>query len=54
MNITIWVIAYSQTMTTSLQNCASPGKAYYAGDDASLTTVFNTIASQIAELRLSK
>jgi hypothetical protein len=54
MNVTIWVIAYAQTMTTSLQNCASPGKAYYASDDASLTTVFNTIASQIAELRLSK
>jgi Flp pilus assembly protein TadG len=54
MNITIWVIAYAQTMTTQLQTCASPGKAYYASDDATLTTVFNTIASQIAELRLSK
>ncbi|HEY1607427.1 MAG TPA: TadE/TadG family type IV pilus assembly protein [Allosphingosinicella sp.] len=54
MNVTIWVIAYAQTMTTSLQNCASPGKSYYAGDDATLTTVFNTIASQIAELRLSR
>ncbi|MDB5692124.1 MAG: hypothetical protein JWO81_1187 [Alphaproteobacteria bacterium] len=54
MNVTIWVIAYAQTMTTQLQSCASPGKAYYANDDASLTTVFNTIASQIAELRLSK
>ncbi|HEX4736864.1 MAG TPA: TadE/TadG family type IV pilus assembly protein [Allosphingosinicella sp.] len=54
MNITVWVIAYAQTMTTQLQNCASPGKAYYAGDDATLTTVFNTIASQIAELRLSR
>jgi Flp pilus assembly protein TadG len=54
MNVTVWVIAYAQTMTTQLQNCASPGKAYYAGDDATLTTVFNTIASQIAELRLSR
>lgn len=54
MNITIWVIAYAQTMTTSLQNCASPGKAYYAGDDSTLNSIFQTIASQIAELRLSK
>jgi Flp pilus assembly protein TadG len=57
-NITVWVIAYAQTMTTQLQNCASgtsaaDRKAYYAGDDTALNTVLQTIASQIAELRLS-
>ncbi|HEX5183142.1 MAG TPA: TadE/TadG family type IV pilus assembly protein [Allosphingosinicella sp.] len=54
LNITIWVIAYDQTMTTELQNCASPGKSFYAADDASLNTALQTIAEQIAELRLSK
>jgi Flp pilus assembly protein TadG len=54
MNINIWVVAYAQTMTTQLQTCASPGKAFYAADDASLNTAFQTIAQQIAELRLSR
>ena len=53
-NITIWVVAYAQTMTTELQNCASPNKAFYAADDTALKNAFKTIASQIAELRLSK
>jgi Flp pilus assembly protein TadG len=53
-NITIWVIAYDQTMTTELQNCASPGKSFYASDDTSLNVALQTIAQQIAELRLSK
>ena len=41
-------------MTTTLSGCASPGKAYYAADDASLNTAFQNIAKQIADLRLSK
>lgn len=53
-NITIWVVAYAQTMNSQLQGCASPNKAFYAADDAALKAAFKTIASQIAELRLSK
>jgi len=53
-NITIFVIAYAQTMTTTLQNCASPGQAYYASDTAALNTAFSAIAKQVAMLRLSK
>jgi Flp pilus assembly protein TadG len=53
-NITLWVVAYAQTMTTELQNCADSGKAYYASNDAELTAQFNRIAAQIAELRLSQ
>lgn len=53
-NITIWVVAYAQSMTTQLQACASPGKSFYAADDTALRNAFKTIASQIAELRLSK
>lgn len=53
-NITIWVVAYAQTMTTELENCASSGKDFYAADDAQLIAQFSSIADQIAELRLSK
>jgi hypothetical protein len=54
MNITIYVVAYSQTMTTELQDCATPGKAFYAADDDDLTAAFQQIAKQIAQLRLSR
>ncbi|ODU21485.1 MAG: hypothetical protein ABS87_06555 [Sphingomonas sp. SCN 67-18] len=54
MNITIWVVAYAQTMTDELEKCADPGKAFYASNDADLKARFQAIASQIAELRLSK
>ncbi|MBW8744311.1 MAG: pilus assembly protein [Sphingomonas sp.] len=53
-NITIFVIAYAQTMTTELQNCASPGQAYYASNTAALNTAFSAIAKQVAMLRISK
>ena len=53
-NITIFVIAYAQTMTTQLQACASPNQAYYASDTASLNTAFGSIAKQVAMLRISK
>jgi len=53
-NITIFVIAYAQTMTTQLQNCASPGQAYYASDTTALNTAFSAIAKQVAMLRISK
>ncbi|MEA3003563.1 MAG: hypothetical protein QOH81_2351 [Sphingomonadales bacterium] len=54
LNITIWVVAYDQTMTTQLQNCASPGKSFYAANDTQMKAALKTIAQQIAELRLSK
>ncbi len=53
-NITIWVVAYAQTMTTELQNCADPGKSFYASNDAELQAQFQLIAQRIARLRLSK
>ena len=54
MNITLYVVAYAQTMTTRLQNCATSGKAFYAADDDDLKAAFQQIARQIAQLRLSK
>ena len=55
-NITVWVIGFGAggSMTPEMQNCASPGRAYYATDDAALTAAFANIASQIASLRLSR
>lgn len=53
-NITIWVVAYAQSMTTELQNCADPGKAFYAANDTQLQQQFQLIAQRIARLRLSK
>ena len=48
------VVAYAQSMTTELENCATRGKAVYAADDDELKEAFQKIAKQIAQLRLSK
>ena len=53
-NIKVFVIGFSQALTTQLTTCASPGQAYYASDNASLQTAFKTIANQVAMLRISK
>jgi hypothetical protein len=53
-NITVWVVAYASSLSTPLTSCASPGKAFTAANDAQLRQQFETIASKIAELRVSK
>ena len=53
-NITIWVVAYAQAITPELTACADPGKAFAATSDKELQDRFKAIATQIAELRLSK
>ena len=53
-NIKVFVVGFGQTLTTQLTQCASPGAAYYASDNASLTTAFANIAKQVAMLRVSK
>lgn len=53
-NIKIFVIAYAQTLTTDLTNCASPGQAFQASNTAALNTAFTQIAQQIAMLRITK
>lgn len=52
--ITVFVIGFGQTLTSQLTTCASPGQAYYASDNAALTTAFEQIAKQVAMLRVSK
>lgn len=53
-NITVFVVSLASTLDSSLISCASPGQAYYASDSATLTTAFQTIAKQVAMLRLSQ
>lgn len=53
-NINVFVIGFAQTLTPELTQCASPGQAFYASDNASLTAAFRKIASQVAMLRISK
>lgn len=53
-NITVFVVGFGQALNQQLTDCASPGKAYYASDNASLTAAFQKIANQVAMLRLSK
>jgi hypothetical protein len=56
-NITLWVISYgggvNSTTETRLRNCASSGKFFSASDTATLISNFRTIASEIADLRLT-
>ena len=52
-NITVWVVAFGTELTTSLENCASPDRAFEAANNAALNQAFQRIASQIAALRLT-
>jgi hypothetical protein len=54
-NITVWVIAFGQALTPEMKQCASStATAFTAASDAQLNTAFQTIASRVAMLRLSK
>ena len=50
--IRVWVIAFSSTLTTDLQACASSGSAYTASSAAQLNFAFQEIAKQVGELRV--
>lgn len=53
-NITVWVVAFGLPLSQALIDCASPGRAFEADDNAELTEQFRLIAQQIAELRLTQ
>lgn len=53
-NITVFVVSLAASLDASLSACASPGQAYFASDSAALTAAFQTIAKQVAMLRLSQ
>jgi hypothetical protein len=58
MNITLWVISYGGDVNaateTRLTNCATTGRYYSASNNAALISRFRQIASEIADLRLTK
>jgi Flp pilus assembly protein TadG len=54
-NITVWVIAFGDDLTSEMQQCASStGNAFEATSDAELNAAFQTIAARVAMLRISK
>ncbi|KFG91215.1 Flp pilus assembly protein TadG [Sphingobium herbicidovorans NBRC 16415] len=53
-NITVWVIAFGTELSPLLSGCASPGRAYQADNADQLTATFSQIASQIAQLRVTR
>ncbi|MES2095428.1 MAG: TadE/TadG family type IV pilus assembly protein [Pseudomonadota bacterium] len=52
--ITVFVVAFGQTLTTPLKTCASPGQSFQANDSTALETAFQNIAKQVALLRVSQ
>jgi hypothetical protein len=53
-NMTVWVVAFGTTLSQSLRDCASPGRAYEASDSTQLNNAFREIAQKIAALRLTQ
>jgi len=53
-NITVWTVAFGTQNPPTLVSCASPGKSFIATNTAQLQAQFQSIASQIAALRISK
>ena len=53
-NITVFVVTVKTAPDANLNACSSSGTAYFATNAATLTTAFQTIAKQVAMLRLSK
>lgn len=57
-NITLWVIAYGTDINSAskanLQTCASTGRYYAASTTTDLVSQFQSIASEISQLRLTQ
>lgn len=52
-NITVWTVSFGLPLSQDLIDCASPGRAYQANNNAALTAAFQEIAQKIAALRLT-
>ncbi|MBK6801128.1 Tad domain-containing protein [Novosphingobium sp.] len=53
-NITVWVIGFGTSLNPAMTECAGPGHFFEAQDSAELNDVFNKIAAQMGDLRVSK
>lgn len=52
MGYTVWLIGFGTSLTAEMKECASDGRAYFAGDNEALSNTFRFIGAQIANLRL--
>lgn len=52
--VRVWVIAFTSSLSTDLQTCASENSSYTASDSDELNTAFLEIAKQIGELRITQ
>ena len=53
-NITVWVIGFGTALNPILTQCAGNGHFFEANNAAELSDVFNKIAAQLGDLRISK
>ena len=53
-NIKVYVVSLATALDSNLTACASPNSSYFASDSASLQTAFQSIAKQVAMLRISQ
>ena len=53
-NITVWVIGFGTSLNPIMTDCAGPGHSFEAKDSAELSKIFNQIALQMGDLRISK
>lgn len=53
-NMVVWTVAFGSSNPPNLVACADAGRSYVATNTAALRTQFQSIASQIADLRLAR
>ena len=53
-NITVWVIGFGTALNPVMTQCAGPGHYFEASNASQLGDVFNKIAAQMGDLRISK
>ena len=51
--IRLWVVAFNTALTSQLTSCASPNSSFTADNSAELNSRFQSIAENIADLRLT-
>lgn len=54
MGVSVWVVVFASTMTTSLKNCATKGQDITTTTGAELTSAFEKIGREIGALRLTQ
>ena len=53
-NITVWIVGFGTTLNPIMTECAGPGHFFEAKNSGELSDVFNKIATQLGDLRVTK